>query len=480
MALGGNEPWETFKHDSARSGSFSGEVWNWEGRTYYDYIQLWNFTSDLCVASSPVIADLDSDGINDISFASCDGFEYAVRGTDGGLLWKVETGGGLVNPSVADLDGDSAPEVVVGGSGGSLYCIDGRSGSVEWVIEGFFQKATTLISDVDGDGSIDVVANSLDGKVFVVGRDGAVEYVVEVGKEAVSAPAAGDIDGDGLLEVVVAEGHFINVVKFLNKSPQVFTVELPADVYGSPSLHDINGDDALDIFVVSGSSLYAIDFLSNKILWEASVGGEVYSSPSFGDVDGDGVDEVLVSSTDGIFVFSIDGSVKAVFTGVNAAFSSPLIGDIDGDGRNEVIVARYDGELDILDLSSADDFLTAMDGYFLTNGPLMASPAVGDVDGDGLPEMVVGSRDFNLYCIDGLLTEPVSQPTTSTPATSQGEIAHHTTSSSSVGPGNFSGSSITVSPGPAPREFRPNFVIIASLVVGGLFVIALAYVKTRE
>ncbi len=480
VVSGDGGSWVTFKHDPARSGSFSDAVWGWEGRTYYDYVQLWNFTADLCVASSPVIADLDGDGMNDISVASCDGFEYAVRGVDGSLLWKVETSGGLANPSVADLDGDSIPEVVVAGASGNLYCIYGRSGSVEWVVEGFFQGATTLVSDVDGDGDVEVVANGLDGKVIVVGRDGTVEHVVEVGKEAVSAPAAGDVDGDGSLEVVVGEGHFINIVKFVNGSPRVFTVELPAEVHGSPSLHDASGDGVLDIFVVSGSDLLAIDFLNRRIIWEAPISGDVYSSPSFGDVDGDGDDEVLVSSTDGLFVFGIDGSVKAALTGVNAGFASPIIGDVDGDGRNEVIVARYDGELDILDLSNASDFLTAAEGFFQTNGPLMATPAVGDVDGDGLPEIVVGSRDFRLYCIDGLLTEPVPQQTVSAQTTSQNEVTQRTTTTSTVAAGNSGGSQITVSPGPAPREFRPNLALIASLVVGGAVIIALAYVKTRE
>jgi hypothetical protein len=38
---------------------------------------------------------------------------------------------------------------------------------------------------------------------------------------------------------------------------------------------------------------------------------------------------------------------------------------------------------------------------FQTNGSIIASPAVGDVDGDGLNEVVCGSKDSLLYCLNG-------------------------------------------------------------------------------
>jgi hypothetical protein len=38
---------------------------------------------------------------------------------------------------------------------------------------------------------------------------------------------------------------------------------------------------------------------------------------------------------------------------------------------------------------------------YQTNGSIIASPAIGDVDGDGLNEVVCGSKDNNLYCLNG-------------------------------------------------------------------------------
>ncbi|MCX6258937.1 MAG: GEVED domain-containing protein [Bacteroidia bacterium] len=38
---------------------------------------------------------------------------------------------------------------------------------------------------------------------------------------------------------------------------------------------------------------------------------------------------------------------------------------------------------------------------FQTNGPVLASPTVGDVDNDGHNEVLIGSNDNNFYCLDG-------------------------------------------------------------------------------
>lgn len=117
--------WLELKYSSSRAG-YDPRVWDWGGRTYYDFVMEPVFTAGLCIASSPVVADVDGDGADDIIFASCDGNTYALHGGDYNVLWATSTGMGLVSPAaIGDVDGDGVPEVVIGSRDFRLYVIDG-------------------------------------------------------------------------------------------------------------------------------------------------------------------------------------------------------------------------------------------------------------------------------------------------------------------------------------------------------------------
>ncbi len=77
--------------------------------------------------------------------------------------------------------------------------------------------------------------------------------------------------------------------------------------------------------------------------------------------------------------------------------SSPALGDIDGDGHLEVVVGCRDGLVYALN---------GEDGSFLwsytTGGQVKSSPALGDIDDDGNLEVVVGSADFSVYALNGV------------------------------------------------------------------------------
>ncbi len=72
------------------------------------------------------------------------------------------------------------------------------------------------------------------------------------------------------------------------------------------------------------------------------------------------------------------------------------IADCDGDGYPEVIMGSDDAK--VYCLRGSDGSLK----WSLTTGYLVeASPAVGDCDGDGKPEVVFGSWDSKIYCVRG-------------------------------------------------------------------------------
>ena len=73
--------------------------------------------------------------------------------------------------------------------------------------------------------------------------------------------------------------------------------------------------------------------------------------------------------------------------------SNPAVADVSGDGKPEVI-GGSGGYL----LRAYDASLALAPGWpRYTQGWIVASPAVGDLDGDGLLEVVVPTREGNLF-----------------------------------------------------------------------------------
>jgi hypothetical protein len=77
-------------------------------------------------------------------------------------------------------------------------------------------------------------------------------------------------------------------------------------------------------------------------------------------------------------------------------YSSPALGDIDGDGMVEVVVGSDDNN--VYALYGSDG---AMKWSFKTGDWVYSSPALGDIDGDGRVEVVVGSFDRYVYALNG-------------------------------------------------------------------------------
>ena len=77
--------------------------------------------------------------------------------------------------------------------------------------------------------------------------------------------------------------------------------------------------------------------------------------------------------------------------------SKPAIGDVDGDGQMEVVVGSEDNS--IYCLSGING---SVKWSYKTGGLIESSPAIGDVDGDGRKEVIISSSDDKVYCLWGI------------------------------------------------------------------------------
>ncbi len=174
------------------------------------------------------------------------------------------------------------------------------------------------------------------------------------------------------------------------------------------NLNDDNGDGRVDehdipdvVFAsftgdayTSPGAVTAIRGDTGETLWSVrSAGGHSFYSSSgiaIGDLEGDGAIEVCVSGTSAgvVCLNGVDGSLKWAAGPEIGTYGCPAIADLDGDGLAEVIFGRT--------IISSEGIVIA-NGEGGKGGPHRMSFAV-DWDGDGTLEVIAGNT---IYRADG-------------------------------------------------------------------------------
>jgi peptidase C25-like protein/VCBS repeat protein/flagellar hook capping protein FlgD/fibronectin type III domain protein/FG-GAP repeat protein len=137
--------------------------------------------------------------------------------------------------------------------------------------------------------------------------------------------------------------------------------------------------------------------------WPATLGAPTSASVCLADLDGDGKLELIVGA-DRLYAFHADGTEVrdgdanpaslGVFSNLlhNIA-STPAVADVDLDGVPDIVAASWNDSL--VAVFHADGSL--LPGWPRKGAaPFWSSPAIGDIDGDGKPDIVVGSNASGL------------------------------------------------------------------------------------
>ncbi len=259
--------------------------------------------------------------------------------------------GWLASPAVADLDADGQPEVVIAraelvlvwrlGAGGAATeawrdSVDGRIWASPVVVD--------LLPDTPGLE----VAVAARGQIHAWDAAGAALPGFPVtARDELRSLAAGDIDGDGALELVAVTN---SPLEGGGQRDIVYAFERDGDPVAGfpPNTTGAAGCD--DACYVTGG-------------YDQNVG--------LGDVDGDGVVDVVATQ---------DNAYNSLHDGTGRAFDAAAI----FDGRTKFSGIRFMVDYALAQQGYADDEAVDEQGHF-TN----TAPAVADLDGDGVGEVIL-------------------------------------------------------------------------------------------
>ncbi len=356
----------------------------------------WQSNVNISDSATPVTADIDGDGIPEVIVAD----EYfttnriiILNGLTGEEELQIPVSG-LNNHNslaVADVDKDGTGEIFYyNGSSIIRFEHDGTSTATQTLLgssNGW--RETVGLADFDGDGSVEVYANNTifnaaDLTILAIIPITTSDAVLSVAVDVLDDSACPNCEG---LELVMGKR-----VYSVNISSGLVTQVMEANMdNGIVSIADIDKDGDLDgvvsVYDPTGGGLppliYGWDLQTNSIIGQFTPSD--YAMPStIADIDGDGQLEIVFKTLTEVVALENDFTLKWSIPSIENGHTSPICFDFDGDGDFEV-VSKGREEMMILD---------GTNGSIMYSTPIFSisvaeSPAIVDVDGDGITELLV-------------------------------------------------------------------------------------------
>lgn len=372
---------------------------------------------------SPALADANNDQLLDIIYATGNGRLAAVEGQNGQTIWEYDAGRNTeAGPTVGDLEGNGSEEVIlvtdcqpVGtvlcdhpGDQARLIVLPVQAqgtNSPLWSIDypAKIDSSVPALADIDlhdGENRQAIIAGTWGGELLVAWRQPNGTIISDTFTlAALEEPPEGAIPAIRSSPLVWDFGSGPTVVFGWIPDPEnpaigrISAIRLEADmVHGQEVLFTPLWTEPYDAWK-SSVTLLPVTTPPRVV---AGYGLAAPPNSQSGPVGGCDQDYLF----GGIVALNANGSFAWVDDFGNQAGNirgSAAVADVDGDDQLEVIlpIGCY-GKL------RAYDGLSGALEWDIQLGPrAQNSPSIGDLDGDGLLEIVVGSYDGAVWVLDG-------------------------------------------------------------------------------
>ncbi|CAF0742600.1 unnamed protein product [Adineta steineri] len=380
--------------------------------------------------SSPrdvTIADIDKDGHLDIVFINYNGgsvgifFGYGKGNFSTQKLYSLGNGSHPYSIVVSDLNNDGQSDIIIPNSGtGNVVILSGYDNSTFTSQQTYRTKdlsnpQSIAVGDVNNDKRLDVIVvnylgNNVD--IFLGLGNGTFTSYASYATGTSSNPhsvAVGHFNDDKWLDIVVANSGSNNIGIFLGYGNATFSSQTTYSTGNSSqpyavAIADFNNDKRLDIVVANyGTNNLGIFYGNNDgtFLSQQTMSTGPFSLPRYvvvGDFNNDSRWDIAVINYGpdslGIFLGYDNGTFSnqtTYFTGLGAGPYSAAVGDLNNDGIQDIIVTVYYSRAVAIFLGYGNGTFAKTASYSTGSGSRPITVAIGDLNNDNRMDIAVGN-----------------------------------------------------------------------------------------